>query len=131
MRISISLFIIGFGILVLTGCTVAAPPSDLHDSKRSDLPTVYLLEDSRGHSVTITADGTTIWRGTVAKSDELPNIHTVGIPASSSQECRVRIIGAPYAAERSVDWRHGKALVVHFLDDRVIIEQKQEPVGFQ
>lgn len=101
------------------------------DYKMTNSPTLYLVEDSRGHNVTITADSTIIWHGVVAKSLEMPNIHPVGVPPNIQNQCRVRVTGGPYSAERSVDWQKGKALVVHFLDDRVAIDQKQEPVGFQ
>ncbi len=120
--------------VLLAGASKAetnSPSCYRHDFKQRDIPKLYLLSDSRGHNVTIKADDTLVWRGVVEKSDHMPNIHPVGIPPESRQKCRVRIVGGPYVAAMDIDWQKGKALIVHFADDRVILTQREEPVGFQ
>jgi hypothetical protein len=120
--------------LLLAGCSKPATESlyvYLHDTQRPDLAKLYLVDDSRGRSITIHANDTLIWKGVVGKSGEMPNIHEVGIPPGMQRGCRLRVSGGPYDSERDVDWQRGKALIVHLADDRVVFTQKEEPVGFQ
>jgi len=122
---------IAVATFLIVGCSSDAPYCYPHDVKRRDLAKLYLMNDSSGHSIVITANDTLIWRGALPKSDEMPNIHAVGIPPEMQQTCRVHIAGGPFSAERDVDWQKGKALVVNFGEDRVALTQRQEPVGFQ
>lgn len=121
-------------IILVAACSKAGsdvPYCYAHDSKRREIPKLYLVNDSRGHKVTTKADDALIWNGIVKKPDFVPNIHPVGIPPDLRQKCRVRITGRPYTVEREVDWQKGKALIVHFGDDRVTFTQQEEPVRFQ
>jgi hypothetical protein len=107
------------------------------------LPKVFLLDDSRGQIVTITVDGAVIWRNVVPKLESTPgfdgdyprwwpNFHVAGdILSQSQRKCRIHISGGNYNAERDVDWLQGSALVVHFLDERVVFDQRQQPVSFR
>src|SRR6266478_5332180 len=74
-----------------------------HDFKDRDSAKIYLIEDSRGSDITITADGVVVWKGVVAKADEHPNIHVAGIPAQQQEKCKIRITGGPYTATRDVE----------------------------
>lgn len=112
-------------IILLAACSKAGsdvPYCYAHDPKRREIPKLYLMDDSRGHRVTIKADDALIWNGIVKKTGITPDLR---------QKCRVRITGRPYTAEREVDWQKGKALIVHFGDDRVTFTQQEEPVRFQ
>ena len=112
-----------------SGCSADPPYCFPHDFKQPNLPRVYLLEHSRGHNVTVSVDGTAIWKGVVSKSEMVPSVQTVGVPAKSQRACQLKVTGGPYSAESSVDWQKGKAFVVHFRDERVILYQKDEPLG--
>lgn len=102
-----------------------------HDPKNTESARVYLLDDSGDCSVTILADKLVIWNGVVPKTGKSPNIHVAGIPPMQQKKCKIRVIGGPYRATQDVDWRRGKALVVHFLEKGVSLAQHQLPVGFQ
>jgi len=67
----------------------------------------------------------------VPRSKHAPNIHTVGVPPTSQRQCQIRFTGRKGSTERSVDWQQGKALILYFGDDGVVMEQAQEPVMFQ
>lgn len=119
-----------FLLLAFVGMTSAEPVQDGAKSSPA-APSVYLVDDSRGHSITITANDTVIWKGVVEKSDHMPNIHRIGVSPEQQKQCRIRITGDPYQATRDVDWQKGEALIVSFLDDKVSLSQMHEPVGFQ
>jgi hypothetical protein len=59
-----------------------------------------------------------------------PNVHRVGIPPDMQRQCFVRVRGGPYAAEMDVNWEKGKALTAFFEDDKVVLEQRKEPLYF-
>ena len=119
--------------------------SETYWSEKIDytVPKVFLLDDSRGSAVTITIDGVVIWSSVVSKLESTPNfdgdyprwspnVHVAGdIPSKSQRTCRIRISGGNYNAERDVDWQQGTALIVHFLDERVVFDQRQQPISFR
>lgn len=120
--------------ILLFGCLGASQSSTYrypHDFERRDLSKIYLIEDSRGYSVEIFADEELIWKGVVEKSDRLPNIHFVGIPTDKQERCQIIVSGGPYNLSYDIDWQEGRALILHFLNDKVSLEQMKEPVGFQ
>lgn len=102
-----------------------------HDFEQRDIPKIYLVDDSRGHVVTIKADETLIWEGIVKKSDFSPNIHVVGVPPNLEKKCHIHVAGGPYGSTQEVDWTNGMAMVIVFSENKVVFDQHKEPVGFQ
>jgi hypothetical protein len=102
-----------------------------YSANHQTYPKIYLLDDSRGHEVTITGDGVPLWKGIVQPSRESPNVHVAGAPLIWQQKCKVVVTGGPYSAAAEIDWRKGSVLVIHFFEDVVSLSQRTEPVGFQ
>lgn len=101
-----------------------------HNFADRQLPKLYLLDDTRGDTVIITANSEKIWEGEVGFEGKSPNIHPVGIPSDCMKTCRITISGGRYKANSSINWSEGTALVVHFTSKDVVLTQKHEPVHF-
>jgi hypothetical protein len=118
-------------LALLAGCASEADIHNEYADATRESPKLYILDHTYGRSITISVDGTLVWRGVVPESDVMPNITTVGIPEESHGSAMVTITGDPYADRREVSWENGNALVLHFLQDDVAVDQRTEPVIFQ
>jgi hypothetical protein len=131
MIIRFLISVLALAVSFWSGCSPEPSYSFPHNFQQTNLPKLYLVNDSHREKITISADGTTIWRGVVRPSKYAPNIHTVGFPLASHRQCQISVTGGKYRSERSVDWQQGKALIVWLSGDGVVIQQKQEPVMFE